>query len=171
MKHEDPGRFERAVVSSLDAIVATDEDGMITLWNPAAAAIFGYGAEEAVESRVEILVPEYLRERHRTGLKNFVATGKATLIGKITELEALRKDGTALPIELSLSAEKVNGRWAFTGIIRDITWRKRLEEELRQRLSETERLNRIMIGRELKMEELRKEITDLKARLGERSSR
>ncbi len=155
-------KFKTAVDISLDAIVAIDEGGRITLWNRAAARMFGYSEAEAVGSPLDIIMPEEYREAHRKGMERFLATGEAKVIGKTVELEGMRKDGSKFPVELSLSAERLNGDWMFIGVIRDVTLRRRLEKELEQRLTEMERMNRVMVGRELKMEELRQEIRRLR---------
>lgn len=70
------------------------------------------------------------------------------------------------PIELSISAINIRGVWNALGIVRDITERKRIEDEIRRNLDEAERLNRVMVGRELKMEELRERIRALEAMAG-----
>ena len=77
----------------------------------------------------------------------------------------MKKDGTRFPLELSLSAREMDERWTFIGVIRDVTLRRKLERELEQRLTEMERMNKVMVGRELKMEELRKEIRKLRTGL------
>lgn len=156
-------KFKMAVDISLDAIVAVDEGGRITLWNPAAGRIFGYSDAEAVGSPVDIIMPEEYREAHRGGMERFIATGESNVIGKTVELEGLKKGGTRFPVELSLSAREMDEGWTFIGVIRDVTLRRGLEKELEQRLTEMERMNKVMVGRELKMEELRKEIRKLRA--------
>jgi PAS domain-containing protein len=105
------------------------------------------------------------------GFKGFKATGEGPLVGKMTEVEALKKDGTEFPIELSVSAVKLKGRWNAIGILRDMTDRKRLEAELKERLDDVERINKLMVGRELKMEGLRKEILELRKKVNERKGR
>lgn len=162
-------KYRMAVEISLDAMVAADEDGRITLWNPAAEKLFGYAKQEAVGMNIDVLVPEELRERHRQGMERFLSTGQGTIIGHVVEVEGLRKDGSLVPVEISLSAEKVDGRWVFMAILRDCAARRKLEEELKTRLVEVERLARTMVGREIKMEELRKEIALLKKMVSEKA--
>lgn len=157
--------FRRAIEMSLDAIVSADQYGRIILWNPAAEKITGYSGKEAKGLSIDILVPDEYRERHRTSMERFLSKGESMLIGKVTETEALRKDGTRFPIEMSLSSEKVDERWVFTAVIRDITGRKKLEDELRKRLLDMERINKLMVGREMRMEELREEIRELRSKI------
>jgi PAS domain S-box-containing protein len=115
-----------------DAVVVGDaETGRIVLWNPAAAALFGITAAEAVGQSIEILVPEPFRERHRAGLANFRRTGSGSIIdsGLAVELPALRRTGEELTIELTLSpigASRVSGHFVLA-IIRDATERKQAE--------------------------------------------
>lgn len=151
-----------------DAIVCINEKDAIYLWNKKAEEIFGYTVAEAIGKELhKLIVPENLRERSEEGLKRFFETGKGNIIGKTIELTGLRKNGTEFPIELSVSAMNIRGKWHATGIIRDITERKRLENELKDKLDIVERMNKLMVGRELKMEELRKDIERLKARIEE----
>ena len=86
-------------------IVADAASGRILLWNPAAESIFGYTAAEATSLSVEVLVPPELKARHQAGLEHYAATGEGRVIGssRSLELPALRKDGSQLYIELSLS--------------------------------------------------------------------
>ncbi|MBI5468612.1 MAG: PAS domain S-box protein, partial [Deltaproteobacteria bacterium] len=107
-------------------------------------------------------MPDEYRDARRRGMDRFLATGETKVIGKTVGLEGLRRDGTRFPVELSLSAERLDGSWMFIGVIRDVTQRRRLENELEQRLAEMERMNKVMVGRELKMEELRQEIRRLR---------
>lgn len=157
------GDFKRAISMSLDAIVSIDEGGAIILWNPSAERIFGYSEKEMIGRSVEALIPEEYRQQHFAGLKRFVSTGQSRLIGKMSEVEGIRKDGTVVSVELSLSAEREGGRWIFTSVVRDISERKKLEDELRQKLVEMERINKIMVGREIRMQEMRDEIKALRA--------
>jgi PAS domain S-box-containing protein len=120
-------------------IVAVAKTQRIVLWNPAATNIFGYSASEALELRVEALVPEYLKEEHRTGMARYAETGHGPYIDsrRPLELPALRKGGEEIYVELTLSSIGPEGgidsneRFVLA-IIRDITERKRMEEEVRQ---------------------------------------
>jgi PAS domain S-box-containing protein len=120
-------------------IVALAKTQRIVLWNPAATNIFGYSASEALELRVEDLVPEYLKDQHRTGIAHYAETGHGPYIEshKPLELPAIRKGGKEVYVELSLSSIwpegeiDTNERFVLA-IIRDISERKRIEEEVRQ---------------------------------------
>ena len=127
-------RFRNITESARDAIIALDgESGVITAWNPAAAAIFGHSQQEMVGQKLhEVITPPRFREAARTGLARFRNTGEGAAVGKTLELSALHRNGTEFPIELSLSAMRVQGKWQATGIARDITGRKAAEEQLRK---------------------------------------
>src|SRR5919202_961854 len=120
------------------AIVADAKTQQIVLWNPAAANIFGYSASEALGRSVEVLAPEYLRDRHREGIARYAETGHGPYIDshRALELPALKKDGKEIWVELSLSpigtVGDTDGNEHFVlAIVRDITARKRAEEEIR----------------------------------------
>jgi len=124
-------RYRALVHSATDAIVTADSDGRIVSWNAAAERIFGHPADEVVGRPLSVLVPEPLRADHERGLRRFLSTGEARLMGRTVELEGLRRDGTSFPLELSLSTwASSDGSRFLTGIIRDITERRRIQEEL-----------------------------------------
>src|SRR5215204_1258710 len=121
------------------AIVADAKSQRIFLWNQAATNIFGYSTSEALGLRVEDLVPEHLKDQHRAGIARYAETGHGPYIDspRLLELPALRKGGKEIYIELSLSPVGVvddadgNERYVLA-IVRDITARKRVEEEVRR---------------------------------------
>jgi len=127
-------RFRVALESMRDAfIVIGGEDEKIVLWNSAAAAMFGYPQEEAIGQRLhQLIVPPRFHAAAYAGLAKFAGSGEGAAVGKTLELAALRKDGTEFPVELSLSAVRIGGRWHAVGIIRDIAERKGDEERLRK---------------------------------------
>ncbi len=117
--------------SAKDAIIIIDSSGLVSYWNPGAEKIFGYKSKEVIGRKLdECIIPNKYRKAHLKGLAGFTKTGRGKLIGKTFEFEGLKKDGKEFPIELSLSSFKQDGKWYATGIIRDITRRKLLEEAL-----------------------------------------
>jgi PAS domain S-box-containing protein len=127
-----------------DALVVGDaRTGRIVSWNPAAEALFGYSAEEAVGLPIDVLVPTALKARHRAGLAHYEQTGHGPLVdgGGPVELPARRKSGEELWVELSLSPLEADGvgggpgsRRFVLALVRDATPRKRAEAEHLERL-------------------------------------
>lgn len=124
-------RFSSLVQSASDAIISADSRGMIISWNRGAEKVFGYAEEEAVDKPLTILMPERYREAHQKGLERMYSTGESHVDGKTIEVHGLRKDGSEFPLELSLSRWKAREETFCTAIVRDITDRKRLEDQLR----------------------------------------
>jgi len=128
---ESEERFKAITMTASDAILLMDDRGKIIHWNPAAGRMFGYSAEEALGKNLHLfLAPTRLHKNFLEGFEKFVKTGQGPVINKSVELAAHRKDGTEFPIEVSTSAMNIGGRWHALGIVRDITERKRLEQEL-----------------------------------------
>lgn len=127
---ESEMRFRSVAQSANDAIISADYAGTIISWNRGAETIFGYKEEDVLGKPLTVLMPERYRELHRTGLERFLSTGEARVIGKTQELYGLRKNGSEFPLDLSLATWKTEEGTFFSGIIRDITERKRATEAL-----------------------------------------
>ena len=129
----------RAVLdSALDAVVGMSEKGTITFWNPRAEAIFGWTAQEALgRDLAELILPPTDREAHRHGLERFLRTGEWSILDQRIETRGLRRDRSHFPLDLSVTARREGGGWAFTSFMADITERKRGEERLRHQLAFT----------------------------------
>lgn len=125
-------RYRSVLQSATDAIITADGNGNIIGWNRAAERIFGYNYTEAAGQPLISIVPLYHRTAHSDGIKKVLSVEDQQIIGKTIETEGLRKDKSVFPIELSLSTWEANSDQYFTGIIRDITERKQLEDQLRQ---------------------------------------
>jgi PAS domain S-box-containing protein len=125
-------RFRAVAYSANDAIIIADGAGKIVDWNRGAGKIFGYTEAEVVGEPLTLLLPPRYRDAHRDGMLRLQAGGEPHVVGQTVELAGLRKDGSEFPLELSLAEwTSVSDRF-YTGIIRDITERKRVEEALRQ---------------------------------------
>jgi PAS domain S-box-containing protein len=134
-------RFRSLVQSANDAIILANRNGEIISWNKGAQTIFGYEDSEVLGKPLMLIMPERYRDLHQLGLRRFLASGEARVIGRTVELHGLRKDGVEFPLELNLTTWKTNEGTLFSGIIRDITERKRTEEKLTQQAQELARSN------------------------------
>ncbi|MGB6677954.1 MAG: PAS domain S-box protein [Terriglobales bacterium] len=133
--------------SALDCILTIDHEGCITEFNPAAEHAFGYRRDEVLGMPLaNVIIPLSLREKHRQSFAHYLATGEARVLGKRIETTAVRADGSEFPVELAISRIPLEGPPSFTGYLRDITERKRAEQELRRSeafLAEAQHLSRI----------------------------
>jgi two-component system sensor histidine kinase ChiS len=125
-------RIEAILDAAVDGIVTIDEHGVVESANPAIERLFGWTPAELVGRNISVLVPSPHRELHDEYIARYLRTGEARVIGIGRELEGERRDGTKFPMELAVSEIKGESRPSFTGIIRDITARKKAEIELQE---------------------------------------
>jgi len=141
---ESEARKTAVFASSLDAIITIDHEGKVVEFNRAAEQMFGRTAEEAVGGELaELVIPPSLREHHRAALRRVVETGTGTLLGRRVELTGMRADGSEFPVELAINLVASPGTPLFTGTVRDITDRRRAEQEREEwlRLEQVARLD------------------------------
>jgi len=129
---ENEARKRMTLLTAFDGIILIDSTNRIVECNPSVERMFGYPEGELCGTDIAALMPERYRQAHRAGIKRFLETGKSSLQKKVIELEGLRKNGEAFPIELAIDNFKVDGEVYFTGTIRDITERKAAELALRK---------------------------------------
>lgn len=127
--NESEARLRAVVDNAVDGIITIDDQGLITDLNPAAQRLFGYSPEELIGQNVKILMPEPYRGEHDRYLRNYLETGIRKIIGIGREVSGRRKDGSVFPLDLAVSEVEHGGRRVFTGIVRDISERKRIEAE------------------------------------------
>jgi PAS domain S-box-containing protein len=117
--------------SAFDAIVTMDHLGLLVEFNPAAEKLFGYARGDVIgKSMAERIVPPSLREAHSRGFARHLATGDGPVLGRVIELSAIRADGSEFPAELAINRVKGQVEPLFTAFIRDITERRRMQEDV-----------------------------------------
>jgi PAS domain S-box-containing protein len=126
-------RLRAITDAAQDAILMMDPQGLITYWNPAAERILGYTSAEALGRNLhQLLAPVRYLAAHRAALPEFMRTGQGPVVNGTRELEACHKSGHEVPIELSLSALRLQDGWHAVGIMRDITARRHADAELQE---------------------------------------
>ena len=136
-------RIAAAILDGVaDAVIVSDRDGNICFWNPGAARIFGFTADEALGRSLDIIIPERLRARHWEGYRQTMATGKSRYgAGDLLAVPAIRKDGSGLSVEFTI-ATVTDAQGAITGLVavlRDVSARFQELKSLRQQLREASR--------------------------------
>ena len=121
-------RFRAVVETAADAIVTISQRGIVEFVNSEAERLFGYPRDELIGRNVSVLMTEHDRAHHDGYLARYLDTGVAKIIGIGREVVGRRKDGSAVPLFLSIGEFTLDGERFFTGILRDITERKRSEE-------------------------------------------
>jgi len=130
---ESEFRTRMIVESALDAFVAIDVEGMIVDWNAQAAATFGWSHEQALGQPLKhLIIPPRFRAQHQAGIERYLLTGQARILGQRVELTALHRDGHEFPVEIAITALRLNEKVLFAAFIHDITKRKAREAALRE---------------------------------------
>ena len=128
---KDNQAYLEEIINNLnDGLITIDENGQIEQVNHAAERLFGYDKAELIGGNVRQLMPEPHRSDHDSYLQNYLHGGQAKIIGIGRELEGLHKNGTLIPMYLSVSETRVDNRRVFTGIVHDISQQKQTEQEL-----------------------------------------
>ena len=125
--------FRNVAESANDAIVSADENGAIVFWNKGAEKMFGYAQGDALGQPLTILIPERYRSAHTAGVTRRRSGEPSRIMGQSLELQGLRKDGEEFPLELSLAGWQTGDQAFSTGIMRDISERRKTQEMLRER--------------------------------------
>jgi PAS domain S-box-containing protein len=134
-ERKDAGdRLHGIIQSAMDAVITVDEEQKIVLFNAAAERIFRCAAAEALGAHLDRFIPERFRSAHRRHVEQFGVTGTTSrqMGGARLELRGLRKDGEEFPIDASISQVTAAGRKLYTVILRDVTERKRAEDDLQR---------------------------------------
>ncbi len=129
---EREARLSSVISTAPDAIMTIDDRGIIQSFSNAAVRLFGYAAGEVIGRNVGMLMPQPHRSKHDSYLARYRRTGEKRIIGIGRQVEGQRKDGTIFPVELSVGEVRLGATRIYTGFIRDITARAKMEQELRQ---------------------------------------
>jgi PAS domain S-box-containing protein len=123
-------RLRAILQTAVEGIITIDERGIVESMNPAAEKTFGFKAEEVIGKNVSVLMPSPYREEHDAHLGHYLRSGHAKIIGIGREVVGQRKDGTVFPMDLAVSEVRLADRRLFTGFVRDISERKKSEEQV-----------------------------------------
>jgi PAS domain S-box-containing protein len=119
--------------TALDAFVQMKEDGIISDWNSQAETMFGWSRSEALGKRLsELIIPDHHRDTHEAGLKRYLRTGHRKILGRRLELEALRRDGKEIKVELAITGLRRRDGVVFNGFMRDLTDKVAAQDRIRQ---------------------------------------
>jgi PAS domain S-box-containing protein len=124
-------RMRAIVDNAAEGIVIINQRGVIESFNRAAGRIFGYNPDDIIGGNVAILAPASIRDQHDGFLARYLQTGEGNIVGEGREVEGRRRDGSIFPMHIAVSEVRVGTVLAFTGIVHDLTERKRVELALR----------------------------------------
>jgi len=160
---ESEEKFRAITQAVRDAIIMMDDKGLVVFWNQSAERILGYNSTEVMGKYFHKIIA--VKKEHQTKKDNilqFGKTGESAVFGQLLELPVRKKDGEIITIELSVARTKIRGKWHAVGVMRDVTEKKKITDALADRSEELERINKLMIGREMKMIELKQQMENLK---------
>ena len=136
--------YAAVVASALDAVIVLDEAGLVVAINPAAEATFGYTRREAMGQSIgALIVPDHLKDAHEQGFARYRATRQPHVLGRRVEMQARRKDGTLIPVELAITEVTLPDRRLFTANLRDLSAAREAAAEIerqREALHQSEKL-------------------------------
>ena len=139
---ESSRRHHQIIETALDAFVEIDSDGLITNWNARAETTFGWPRSDAIGQLFsKLIIPQRYQDADTEGLRRFLATEEGSVLNKRIEITALHRDGREIPIELAISSIPWGKSRLFAAFVRDVTERKRAEQELARRADELARSN------------------------------
>lgn len=132
---ESHARLSGVLKAALDCIVTVDAESRIIEFNPAAEQTFGYAERDVIgRDMTELVIPPAYRARHRAGMRRYLESGEARVLGRRIEITAMRADQSEFPCELTITHLRIEGRPVFTAFLRDITDRKKAQDDV-QRLN------------------------------------
>lgn len=150
-------KFKAINDAAKDPIVMMDSLGNLVSWNKAATSLFGFTEEEVLGKNLHHIIVTKKEHEKPDRIIRFGQTGASDVLGKTIELPVKNKKGEVIQIELSVTSVKLFGDWHAVGIMRDIRAKKAAETTIAEKMNQLEKMNDLMVGRELKMIELKKE--------------
>ncbi len=128
-----------------DAIITIDINSRVSRWNKMAETIFGWNQSDVINKKLtDFIIPEQFHDAHNKGISHFISTHEGPVLNTCVELLGMKKDGVAIPIEVTISAISWQESFIFSGIIRDISRRKTIEHELQQNQIKLEETNQLL---------------------------
>ena len=127
---DSEARLRAVIDTAVDGVIMIDAAGVVQTFNRSCERLFGWQAEEVRGRNVAMLMPSPDRERHDEYMARYRQTGERRIVGTGREVQGLRKDGVLFPCELSVAELRLGGVQSFIGVVRDLTERKRIEQEL-----------------------------------------
>lgn len=138
---ENENKLRAVIESALDAVITIDEKGYVLEWNNQATEIFGFQPEEAIHQKLsELIIPEQFAQAHDRGMEHFLKTGKGPVLHKRIEITGKHKKGHYFNVELSISPIKLKNTYIFSAFVRDITAKKKAEQDMEQALQKEKEL-------------------------------
>jgi len=142
--HMSDGRYQAILDNAVEAFVSMDAHGAVVHWSRAAEHLFGYSAAEAIgKPLAELIIPERHHAAHQSGIARFMKHGKGRVLNRRMELTARRKDGSEVPVELSIGALETPEGPLFHAFLNDLTEKKQLERQLESLLHEYEGMDQV----------------------------
>ena len=138
-------RLSAILEAAPEAIVTIDEEGIVGVFSPGAESMFGFKSEEVLGKNVSMLMPDPDRSKHDDYLEHYLKTGDKKIIGIGREMDGTRKDGSLIPIRLTVSEFQLNGQRYFLGIMHDMTLDKKRRADL-QRAQKMEAVGQLTGG-------------------------
>lgn len=166
--YESEEKFRKIAKAANEGIILIDSEGKVSFWNDAAAKIFGYTSEEIKGKNLHYLVaPEKYRKDYYLAYKSFKETGEGPVIGDTRELEGLRKDGSIIPLLVSVQSLEIEGSWNAVGIVRDISDLKEKEAKIQAQMKDLEASKKAIETRSKEIEALNEQLRESEAGLRE----
>jgi two-component system sensor kinase FixL len=129
--------------TAVDGIIIIDEQGVVNTFSKACERLFGYSAAEVIGQNVKVIMPPDLARVHDDCINNYLTTGERKIIGIGREVQGKHRDGTLIPVHLSVGEAKTSAGRQFVGILRDLRARNESEQRLNQLQTDLVRMARV----------------------------